>query len=498
MVQKHVAVFASAMALAVAGLVAAQTPQPAAPAPAAKTAPAAPPDAKTLLANAAKAMGSANLKSVQYSGAGSIAGIGQNKSPDADWPLARMKSYTREIDLAGPSSHVKLVRVQGANDQTQEETIVPASPWSAQYQLWLDPYVFLAGAQANPTTVEAKTVLGEQLNVATFMVQSKYKVNGYFDSKNQIRKIETWVDNPVLGDMLVETYFDDYQDFGGLKVPTTMITKQGGHNTLILVVSDAKPNAAVSIQAAQQAQTPPPPVTVQSQKIADGVLYLTGGTHHSVAVEFADYIAVIEAPQNEERSLAVIKEIRKELGKKPIRYVINTHHHFDHAGGLRTYVDEGATIITPELDQKFLEQALSAPRTINPDKLALSKKPPMLTIEPVTDKEKKVLSDKTRTLELYLIKDSPHADGILMAYLPKAKILVEADVYTPPAANAPAAATVNPATKNLVDNVDRLKLDVERVLPLHGPGMVTKADMYKAAGKTPPAANESANTAPTK
>ena len=213
-----------------------------------------------------------------------------------------------------------------------------------------------------------------------------------------------------------------------------------------------------------------------------------GGTHHSVVVEFADHLAVIEAPQNEARSLAVIKEIRKSVGKKPIRYIINTHHHFDHSGGLRTYVEEGATVITADSNKAFYEKVLSpaAPRTLNPDSLALEKKKiPTLKIEPVTDK--KVLMDKDRTLELHVIKDSPHADGLLMAYLPAEKILVEVDVYTPPAANAPPATAVSPATVNLVTNIERLKLDVDKILPLHGPGMVTKADLYKAAGKAVPA-----------
>src|SRR5207248_603582 len=158
----------------------------------------------------------------------------------------------------------------------------------------------------------------------------------YVDDKNMVYKVETWVDNPVLGDMPVEAIYYDYKDYAGVKAPTTIINKQGGRNTLILIVSDVKPNASVNIPVPQQAQAPAaaPVVVVQTQKIASGVYYLTGGTHHSVVVEFADHLAVIEAPLSEARSLAVIKEIRKSVSKKPIRYIINTHHHFDHSGGL--------------------------------------------------------------------------------------------------------------------------------------------------------------------
>ena len=482
MVTKHMAVLAAMVSAALSVTLLAQDAKPAAaPQPAQ---PPAPTDAKTVLATVAKAMGADTLKTIQYSGAGSNAGIGQNKSPDADWPLVRVKSYIREIDFAGPSSRTQIVRLQFESETTQDQVILPASPWATQYDLWLSPFAFLKGAiAAGNATLESKTVMGLPYSVLTFMVQNKYKVSGYIDDKNMVYKVETWVDNTVLGDMLVEAIYTDYKDYTGVKVPTTVINRQGGHNTLLLVVSDVKPNATVNIQAPQQVQAPAVPVImVQTQKIANGVYYLMGGTHHSVVVEFADYLAVIEAPQNEARSLAVIKEIRKSISKKPIRYIINTHHHFDHSGGLRTYVEEGATVITQEINKAFYEKVLSptAPRTLNPDSLALEKKKiPTLNIETVTDK--KVLMDKTRTLELYLIKGSPHNDGILMAYLPAEKILIEADVYTPPAANAPPATTVSPSTTNLVENLERLEVRVDKILALHGPGVATVADLYKAA-----------------
>ena len=144
MVTKHMAVLSVVVSAALSVAVLAQDAKPATPAQPAR--PAAPPDAKTALANAAKAMGADSLKTIQYSGAGSNAGIGQNKSPDVDWPLVRVKSYVREIDFAAPSSRTEIVRLQNGNEAKQEQVITPASPWDTQYDVWLNPFAFLKGA----------------------------------------------------------------------------------------------------------------------------------------------------------------------------------------------------------------------------------------------------------------------------------------------------------------------------------------------------------------
>ena len=439
--------------------------------------------AKTLLTSVAKAMGAESLRTIQFSGMGSNSGIGQNINPKVAWPVVRVKTYIREMDFAATASHVQLVRVQGGTDQTQNEYISSDSPWDIQFKYWLSPFGFIKGAMANNASVKSETIAGSKYNVVTFTLQNKYKFVGFINDQNLVERIQTWIDNDVVGDMLVEAWYSQYKDFGGVKFPTMIVEKQAGFPVLILSVSDVKPNAAVNIQA------PPAPagtttgtLSVQTEKVADGVFYLKGGTHHSVAVEFGDHIAVIEGPLNEQRSLAVIAEVKKLIPNKPIRYLVNTHHHFDHSGGLRTYVDEGATIVTHEINKEFYDKAFSAPRTLNPDRLARSQK--KATVETVGDK--KVLSDGTRTLELHLIKGNPHNDGILLAFLPKEKILIEVDVYTPAAANAPAAPAVSRNTTNLVENVERLKLDFEKILPLHGPGAVTRADLYAAIGKPVP------------
>jgi glyoxylase-like metal-dependent hydrolase (beta-lactamase superfamily II) len=115
-----------------------------------------------------------------------------------------------------------------------------------------------------------------------------------------------------------------------------------------------------------------PPIRLQTDKLADGVWLLAGGTHNSVAVEFRDFVAVIEAPLNEARSLAVIEEVNKLVPNKLDCYLVNTHHHFDHAGGLRTYLARGTTIVTHESNRDYYLRILFHPGgwTLQPDRLA--------------------------------------------------------------------------------------------------------------------------------
>jgi len=170
--------------------------------------------------------------------------------------------------------------------------------------------------------------------------------------------------------------------------------------------------------------------------------------------------------------------VKKTVANKPIKYVVNTHHHFDHAGGLGAFATEGAVIITHDSNKAFLEQSLAAPRTVQPDKLAQSGK--KATVEGMQDK--RVLSDGTRVVELYLIKGTVHDDGLIMAYLPKEKLLAEADVFTPAAPNAAPPSKPNPLHMELYDNLERLKLAVDQILPLHG-RKVPLAELQKWIGK---------------
>jgi len=155
--------------------------------------------------------------------------------------------------------------------------------------------------------------------------------------------------------------------------------------------------------------------------------------------------------------------------------------HFDHAGGLRTAVAEGATIVTQAANVPFFERAFATPSQIAPDRLAQSgKRAAFLAVN-----DKASLSDGTRTVDIHRISDSVHNDTFLLVHLPNEKILIEADAYTPLAPGAQPPSAPNANNVNLIDNIERLKLPVERIAPLHG-RVVPLADLYTTASRPPP------------
>src|SRR5206468_12657412 len=168
------------------------------------------------------------------------------------------------------------------------------------------------------------------------------------------------------------------------------------------------------------------------QQVAEDVFWLTGGTHHSLAIGMRDHIVLVDTPNGEARALAVIAKAKELLPNKPIRYVVATHHHWDHLGGIRTAIDEGATIVTHQSNKAFLERVAKTPHTLNPDRLSTSKK----SVKIQTVGAKGTLTDGTRTIELHLLTNYEHTGDMLVVYLPKEKILAEPDAFTAPATAA--------------------------------------------------------------
>lgn len=469
-------------------------------------------DAATVIANATKALGAENLTSVSYYGSGANFNLGQSNNASGDWPRQNLNDYRRSIDFGQPALRSTAMTygapVTGgpAVAGNFQQLATPANTaWALHLEIWSTPWGFLKGAAASNATVRAQTIAGRRFNVVTWNSTQKapsglpYRVVGYINPQGLVEKVETWLENPVFGDMLVETHFDQWRTASsGLRFPSYVEQRRGGKTTFEAQILGAEANP----RNIQELLTPPPPPAgrtggpaggapggpqqppaAMSEKLADGVFRIVGG-YNSVAVEFADHILLYEgAAQSEARVQAVVAEVKRVIPNKTIRYAVLSHHHFDHTSGIAATVAEGARIVSHESNTGLFERALAAPRTLAPDAMSRSGKKPIF--DPVVG-DKRVFSDATRTLEIHVVKGLPHADGMLMMYLPKERIVAYADIYNAPAAGQQPLSFA--ATSAWVDNLDRLRLDFDRAVSVHAPNPdrpITRAEIYQSVGRNP-------------
>jgi glyoxylase-like metal-dependent hydrolase (beta-lactamase superfamily II) len=449
-------------------------------------------NAATVVADAQKAMG--NPSSIQYGGAGMNAFFGQALTAGEAWPRRELTAYTRAIDYDKRASIEELTFAEAVfGGQRQNAEVVSDKAWTVgangpvpqpaaaeerQLMIWLTPHGFLRGAATAGNATLATAADGS--HTVTFTALGKYTVQGVIDARNLVTRVATTIANPVLGDTSVVAAYADYKDYSGVKFPAKIAVEQGGFPLWDLTVTSVTPNAPLDLPVPPSvAAAAVPPVQVASTQLAPGVWHVAGGSHHSVVVEFADYSAVVEAPLNEERSLAVLAEARRLVPGKPVRYVLTTHHHFDHTGGLRTYAAEGVTIVTHQSNVPYFTKTLVAPATISSDAQSKAQKPPLL--QGVADAY--TLSDGTRKVEVYATGGDAHTNEYTLIYLPAAKVLIEADAYSPGPADAPPPATPPPNAVKLFDEMQRLHLDVATIAPIHGRGPVSIAEFRKFVGK---------------
>jgi glyoxylase-like metal-dependent hydrolase (beta-lactamase superfamily II) len=492
-------------------------------------------DAKAIVSNASKAMGVEGLNSIHYYGVAQNGNLGQNNNANQPWPMANANDYVRAIDFTQPASRATWVTwavpVTGgaATQGAGQQNITPQNTaWAQQLEIWVTPWGFLKGAAANNATVRAQTVDGKRYQVVTFNAPVKsagapYRVVGYISADNLVDRVQTWVENPIFGDMLVETDYTHYREgANGLKFPAQIVQKRGGWPTFNAYILGAHPNPpnlqalltppagggrgggpaaggapggappaggarggaagggppqgggrggerggappAGGARGGAPGGAPPQAAGPTSEKLAEGVFRINGA-YNALAVEFTDHVLLFEpGPQNEARAQAIIAETKRVFPTKPIRYGVISHHHFDHTSGLPAVVAEGITIVTPEVNRNFLMNALSQPRTLAPDSLAKSGRKPL--IEGFKG-DRRVFADSMRTFEVHVIKGLPHADGLVVGYLPKERLLVYADMFNLPPANAPVPDPPVVGTRVFLENIERLKLSVDRIMSVH-------------------------------
>ena len=355
--------------------------------------------AKAILQAADAAIGASKVHSYVNSATGWRGYPGQQFAR-GDLPRSDLKSYVSTVDYDSKSRKVEYVRVQGNNpargggagfpvqgEQRFTEFVNGNIAWNLNAQgqpvrqsavdagdrqmvLWQTPIGFIKAGLAAPNAAATDRYYGRTnrtVKVVAFSVkvcdgpqpQCTRRLTGEFNNDNMLERVITWVPDPVLGDKMLELRFSDYRDVGnGVKWPFHVHSHMGdhplipgGHNYIDLRSNDVKINVADAAQAIPDAvrNAPLPTQTnVVSTQLAPDVYLIGGGSHNSVAVGFKDYVTVIEGPLSNQRTNAVVAEVHKLFPNKPIRYLVNTHNHFDHLGGVRGFVAEGATVITDD------------------------------------------------------------------------------------------------------------------------------------------------------
>jgi hypothetical protein len=443
---------------------------------------------RTVIDAAAAALGGADriqsLKAITISGSGIAPNAGQNRMPDDDLPVWKVSEYTRTIDLVNGRSLVRQVREAQflfAGDLVQRQAqgldgdvgynlaangvvtrTTDAVARDRRVELFHHPITIVRAAldraaratharsEGNDDLVDITTARGDTVTLAV-------------DRGTHLpSRVTSMVDNPNMGDVAIVTTFGGYEDIGGVKLPRRVTTKmdkylqfdlQVSKNTVVGVVSGLAAPATVQAAAAPAA----PPVVVTAEPVAKGIWWLAGsGNHRSVVFEFADHLVLFEVPLNEARSKAVIDKARS-LSQKPLTMAIVSHHHFDHSGGLRVAVAEGLTIVTQRANEAFFRDLLARKHTIVPDEL--QQHPRAATFEFVDDHM--TLKDGSMEVQLYHLLDNPREGTNLFAYVPRDRILVQADLYD-------STWLQHPWGDNVLANIAMRKLKVDRDVPVHG------------------------------
>jgi glyoxylase-like metal-dependent hydrolase (beta-lactamase superfamily II) len=466
------------------------------------------------VAAASKAMGVDAMNSITYSGTARNGAFGQSKSigePMGPVNVTRITEYTRTINFAPPSDPMALV--SRATGPTQPPTVpgVPppmpgvfnqnitgaqaSSNWNQALNIWTTPWGFLKGAAANKAT--ARQEGGQQVvsftppNIKSPSGQP-YTVTGYINNQNLVTKVETRVDHAVVGDLLVEFEYSNYQNMNGVQVPTRIVQKQAGMQTFEADIKAATPNPS-NLTAlltppppggrgggpgGAPGGPPPAPAAPPVEKLGEGVFKI-GGNYTSLAVDMGDHVLVVESGQSDARGQAVMAAAKQAIPNKPIRFVVNSHPHFDHASGLAAAAAEGSTILTHNNNEKVLEQLLSGPRTLTGDSLSKVTKRRTDVVQGVGDRDVRK-GTNGKVVELHRIPNE-HSDGMLAVYLPAEKVVWSADITV-----------VNPnpgqlgVVKSANETLNKLKLDYNSWIPAHPPNPdkpLTKADVAAAAAK---------------
>ena len=455
-----------------------------------------------LIHDAAEALGGveavAAVATLRIEGSGNNFRLGQNRTPDAALPRAAVESYAVEADLR---NHRMRWEIASANFAGRVNAAVTAMDGDVAFNVGQDGSRRAAASMARErhteyyhhplTLLQVALTAGEEGAAATVgnlrqesgqdvidvITPDGSELTLHVDSESrQVVRIASPGYHSNLGDVETATTFRDYAAAGGLMLPgaiTRTIDRQPVTFLRVTHTVDADlGDLAAPADVAAAPEPGPPAANVTDEELADGVWLLAGQSHHSVLVELAEQAVLVEAPQHDTRTLAAIARARELVPDKPLSHVVNTHHHFDHSGGVRAAVAEGLTVVTHETNRALFEELTSRTHTVMSDHLA--QQPAELMLETVAGDDTLELGEGRGAMQIFRMGDNPHADGALVVYLPAERMLIQADMFIPGIGGefADTAAA-------LLRSIEGRNLRVERLVPIHG-AVMALSDLEEA------------------
>ena len=309
---------------------------------------------------------------------------------------------------------------------------------------------------------------GRRHDIVTLVMETGPGLSLYFDQQSHmLTRMERVL--PPFGQ--VEYAFLDYTTIDGLAFNQAFKLYVNGEVNLVINILETRVNppldSYLEVPNGLERVAAVTPDEFGSHEIDEGVFLIGGNNTYSLFVEMDDHVVAIGGTQAVQPG---IEELRKHVADKPIRYGVLTHHHSDHVPGAAAYAKEGATIVT------FRENEAVVRKAAGDDDAGLQFVEDRLS-----------LTDGQRTVELYNIGPTPHAENILIAYLPAEGILFEADHFPQPAHGVIPPAV--PATLAFAEALERLDLRFTKLVGTHSPRTATPADLQTALSRQPATAS---------